>query len=63
MGERRAASTRATGVRRGVLEVVVTSSTLLQEINFEKQKLIRRLAELLPDEKIRDLKFRVGPLR
>jgi predicted nucleic acid-binding Zn ribbon protein len=61
-GERLAASTRATGVRRGVLEVLVANSTLVQEISFEKQNLIRRLAELAPEEKIRDLRFRVGPL-
>jgi predicted nucleic acid-binding Zn ribbon protein len=61
-GERLAASTRATVVRRGVLEVLVSNSTLVQEINFDKQNLIRRLAELAPEEKIRDLRFRVGPL-
>ena len=57
-----AACTRATTVRRGVLEVLVENSTLAQELGFQKQELIRRLAELLPDENIRELKFRVGPL-
>jgi hypothetical protein len=49
-------------VRRGVLEVLVGNSTLAQELGFQKKSLVKRLAELLPEEKIRDLKFRVGPL-
>lgn len=61
-GEQLAKCTRATGVRRGVLEVLVGNSTLVQEIGFKKQALIGLLADLLPDEKIRDLKCRVGPL-
>jgi predicted nucleic acid-binding Zn ribbon protein len=59
-GETLAANSRATQVRRGVLEVLVSHSTLAQEIGFQKQELIQRLAELLPDENIRDLKLRVG---
>ncbi len=54
--------TRATQVRRGVLEVLVSNSMMVQEIGFQKAALIQRLAELLPDEKIRDLKLRVGPI-
>jgi predicted nucleic acid-binding Zn ribbon protein len=61
-GEQLAANTRATCVRRGVLEILVGNSTLAQEIGFKKQALIRQLAELLSDEKIRDLKCRVGPV-
>jgi predicted nucleic acid-binding Zn ribbon protein len=62
-GEKLAAQTRATTVKRGVLEVLVASSTLLQEIGFQKAALVRRLAELAPDENIRDLKLRVGPVK
>jgi predicted nucleic acid-binding Zn ribbon protein len=61
-GEPLAACTRATSVRRGVLEVLVSNSTMIQEIGFQKAALIKRLADLLPDEKIRDLKLRVGPI-
>jgi predicted nucleic acid-binding Zn ribbon protein len=61
-GAQLAAATRATQVRRGVLEVWVENSTLMQEIGFRKLELIGRLAELLPDENIRDLKLRVGPI-
>ena len=62
VGQRLASCTRATGVRRGVLEVLVENSTMVQEMNFQKRALISRLAELLPEENIRDVKFRVGPL-
>lgn len=61
-GERWTSCTRAMVVRRGVLEVLVGNSTLAQELGFQKKSLVKRLAELLPEEKIRDLKFRVGPL-
>ena len=39
-----------------------TNSTLVQELSFEKTRLLKTLAQLVPDEKIRDLKFRVGPI-
>jgi predicted nucleic acid-binding Zn ribbon protein len=61
-GEKRSRQTRATAVRRGVVEVLVANSTLVQEMTFDKADLLRRLCELLPDETIRDLKFRVGPV-
>ncbi len=54
--------TRAGTVRRGALEVIVANSTLVQELTFQKPQLLERLAELLPDEGIKDLRFRVGPI-
>jgi predicted nucleic acid-binding Zn ribbon protein len=62
VGPEMAQFTRATQVRRGVLEVFVSNSTMVQEIGFRKALLIERLAALLPDEHIRDLKLRVGPI-
>ncbi|MHB8898454.1 MAG: DUF721 domain-containing protein [Thermoguttaceae bacterium] len=55
--------TRPGAVRRGKLEVTVANSTLVQELSFQKTHLLKTLAELLPDEKIEDLRFRVGPIR
>jgi predicted nucleic acid-binding Zn ribbon protein len=52
--------TRVGALRRGTLEVVVANSTLVQELGFQKQSLLRSLAELLPDEGIENLRFRVG---
>ncbi len=59
-GEMLAACSRATQVRRGVLEVLVSNSTMIQEITFQKSDLVKRLAAALPEENIRDLKLRVG---
>ena len=59
-GEMMAEYTRVGSVRRGVLEVIVGNSTLLQELVFQKQTLVVTLNEQLPDEGIRDLRFRVG---
>jgi predicted nucleic acid-binding Zn ribbon protein len=53
---------RAGEIRRGVLEVRVANSTMLQEITFQKAVILKKLIELLPDEKLRDVKFRVGPI-
>ena len=54
--------TRPGAIRGGRLEVTVANSTLVQELSFQKPALLKALAELLPDEKIRDLRFRVGPV-
>ncbi|MCI0358586.1 MAG: DUF721 domain-containing protein [Planctomycetaceae bacterium] len=62
VGEKLAPHTRPGNVRRGVLEVLVASSSVLQELAFLKTKVIKQLAQLAPDQRIRDVRFRVGPL-
>jgi predicted nucleic acid-binding Zn ribbon protein len=47
-------------LRGGTLEVIVANSTLIQELGFQKQTLLKSLAKLLPDEGIKGLRFRVG---
>jgi predicted nucleic acid-binding Zn ribbon protein len=61
-GELAARYSRAGSVKRGKLEIVVSNSTLLQELNFRKKDLIATLAGALPDHGIRDLKFRLGTM-
>ena len=61
-GELVARYTRPGEVKRGKLEITVANSTLVQELQFQKPALLAELARLLPDEKIRDLRFRVGPV-
>lgn len=61
-GEALAACSRATQVKRGVLEVVVENSLVMQEIGFQKIAIVKRMSELLPSEGIRDLRCRVGAL-
>jgi predicted nucleic acid-binding Zn ribbon protein len=55
--------TRVGALRRGKLEVVVANSTFVQELSFQKTALLGALRRALPDEQIRDLRFRVGPLQ
>lgn len=54
---------RAAQVRRGALEVIVANSTLVQELSFQKTTLLDALRRLLPDEAIKDLRFRVGQVQ
>jgi predicted nucleic acid-binding Zn ribbon protein len=62
VGPRLAGHARPGAVTRGVLEVLVRSSAVVQELTFAKSKIMKKLAELCPQEKIRDVKFRVAPL-
>jgi predicted nucleic acid-binding Zn ribbon protein len=59
-GAKLAAQTRAAGLRRGTLEVLVASNLLAQELGFEHDALISRLQKLSPQTKITTLRFRVG---
>ena len=60
VGDVLADHTRPGSTRRGVLEVTVRNSTVMQELVFQKTELIRTLTDRLPDAKISDLRFRVG---
>src|SRR5688572_25732651 len=60
VGERLAPHTRPGSVRRGVLEVLVRNSAVLQELSFVKTKIVKSLVKLVPDQNIRDVRFRVG---
>jgi predicted nucleic acid-binding Zn ribbon protein len=62
VGPQWAAISRAGQVKRGVLEVFVENSTLLQELTFQKQTLLASLAGRLPEQGIRDLRFRLGAM-
>ena len=61
-GEFLATRSRVGNLRGGFLEVVVNSSTLVQEIGFQKATLLEQLNQRLPDETIRDLRVPVGRL-
>ena len=54
--------TRLGKLRRGVLEVFVGNSTLMQELTFEHARILEKLKELQPDQEIRKFRFRNGPL-
>ncbi len=61
-GPELAAVTRPGRLYRGTLEVIVGSSTLAHELAFQQRTLLQRMQELLPDEGIEKLRFKVGPL-
>jgi predicted nucleic acid-binding Zn ribbon protein len=60
VGDALAEHTRPGRTRRGVLEVTVRNSTVMQELVFQKTELIQTLIDRLPDAEISDLRFRVG---
>ena len=62
VGEKIAADTRPGNVRRGVLEVLVRNSSVLQGLAFEKTRIVKTLTKLIPEHQIRDLRFRVGTI-
>ncbi len=61
-GERLAGHTRAGNVSRGVLEVFVRSSAVLQELTFAKSQILKRLIANSTESKIRSLKFKLGAI-
>jgi predicted nucleic acid-binding Zn ribbon protein len=59
---RLAGHSRPGNLKRGVLEVVVKSSTAMQELGFQKKRILKKLGQLAADQKIIDLKFYVGAI-
>lgn len=55
--------TRVGGVRRGVCEITVESSALLQQLTFQQRDLLQRLQAQKPHFSITNLRFRVGAVR
>ena len=54
--------TRVGLLRRGTFDVVVANSVLVQELGFQKKALLQSLSELLPDQGITNLRFRLGAI-
>jgi len=63
VGEPGCRQTRVGEVRRGVLNVTVAHSTLLEELSaFQKPTLLAALRRDAPGTLIHDIRFRVGPI-
>lgn len=60
VGKHLQAHCRPGKLSRGVLEIFVRNSSVLQELTFQKKHVLGQLARV--EEKIRDLKFRVGQI-
>jgi predicted nucleic acid-binding Zn ribbon protein len=54
--------TRPGRLVRGQLEITVTNSAVLQELTYQKQRILAELEEHVPDARIRDLRFRIGAI-
>ena len=46
-------------LRRGSLQIFVGDSVMMQELNFRKRQILRRLQRDLPGSRIEDLRFKV----
>jgi predicted nucleic acid-binding Zn ribbon protein len=62
VGTRMARHCRIGNIRGGVVQVTVCNSAVLQELTFRKNELIQKLAAALPDQKVKDIRFRIGTL-
>jgi predicted nucleic acid-binding Zn ribbon protein len=54
--------TRPGQIRRGQLEVTVANSTIVQELTFQRERILAALQTALPDARLRDLRFRLGSI-
>lgn len=63
VGKRLAGVTRVGTVRRGVLEVTAADSVSAQELQFQKEPILAKLTAALPEQKIRDLRCKVGSVQ
>ena len=56
--------TKVGALRRGVLEVVVGSGVMLQELaHYHKRRLLEQLRRRLPGTTVTDLRFRAGVVK
>jgi predicted nucleic acid-binding Zn ribbon protein len=62
VGAELAKMTQVSALRRGVFEVLVANSLLMQELAFRKEELLARLQVVLPDDGVKQLKFKVGQI-
>lgn len=62
-GAKLAGQTQLGKVQRGVLAVAASSSAVVQELTFQKARLVAELGRRLPQAKIRDIRIRVAAIR
>lgn len=52
--------TKAGALRRGILEVIVSNSSLMQELGFSKPDFLEKLNQEIKHGTIKDIRFRIG---
>ncbi len=55
-----ASTTRVGSVRRGTLEVWVASSLMMQEMTFQKKRILQAMRQAYPEGKISKIRFRIS---
>jgi predicted nucleic acid-binding Zn ribbon protein len=63
VGAELARLTRVGELRRGVLEVIAANNIVVAELGFQKARLLAELARRMPHDKLKDLRFKVGPVQ
>ncbi|MFO1063628.1 MAG: DUF721 domain-containing protein [Pirellulales bacterium] len=63
VGPERVTNTHPVKVTKGVLQVDVADSSTLQEMHFDRLRLLKSLQAALPEFKITDIRFRVRAKR
>jgi predicted nucleic acid-binding Zn ribbon protein len=61
-GEPFATVTEVGLLRRGTLEVMVANSLVVQELGFEKERILAALQRARPDAGLKQIRFRVGQI-
>ncbi|MFG0263374.1 MAG: DUF721 domain-containing protein [Novipirellula sp. JB048] len=57
--ERIRSNIRVGNLKRGVLEIYASDSVTLQELNFQKRPILKKIQKAHPNSKITDLRFRI----
>lgn len=60
VGQGLAESSRVGQLRRGILEILVSNSVVLQELQFGKPTFLADMNRLLPQHDLKELRFRVA---
>ena len=63
VGPKWQAKTKVGNVSRGILEVYVVSAAVNQQLGFQKRKLLADLKNRLPQNKLKDIRFRIGNVK
>ncbi len=59
VGSELASSVHVGNLRQGVLQVFVSDSVTLQELNFQKRSILKKIQSELPHSGVIDLRFRI----
>lgn len=60
VGSKWKSQTKVGTIRQGVLEVLVSSSVVNQQLGFKKKQLLSELQTRLPKNNLKDLRFKLG---